>query len=71
MVSPIYFNTTYKIYDTKEDYENDTDATVVGTYQDFIELTLLNRGDHISVSSDHYPRTIEMIDYYDVNPEYD
>jgi len=47
MKQPLLFDITCKIYDTKSNYLNDTDGTILPTINDFFNITIFNRGDHI------------------------
>ena len=69
--TPFKFDITCKIYANKAAYDSNTDATILPEINDFFNITIFNRGDHIKQKHEWYPRILQHMEYFEINPEYD
>lgn len=68
--SPILVDITCKIYNNKNDYELNQNS-VNEIINDFFNITIYNRGDHIKQDHTFYPKFLNHIEFFEINPEYD
>jgi len=67
---PVDIYVTCELFNTFNDYITNSDATTYDILNDQILIDIKNRGEYIEETSDYYPKFTDIIEYYEIYPEY-
>jgi hypothetical protein len=67
---PVFSELTLETFNSYSDFTNNIVDSTYDIIENTIMIELRNRGEFIEIDSDYFPKELDIIEYYEIYPEY-